>query len=63
MPQTKCRQHEARVPNLTRQAISNGTQKLRVLHINFVMIHKKYYWPWLVQKHVYIWHIEWFGNL
>ena len=37
----------ARMPHLARQTISNGTQKLQVLHINFVMIHKKYYWPWL----------------
>jgi len=32
-------QPTARAPHLARQAISNGTQKLHVLHIDFVMIH------------------------
>ena len=44
------------------QAISVGTQKLQVLRVNFVMIHKKYYWPWLVQNGC-IWHTEWFRTL
>jgi len=50
------------VPHLARQAISNGTQKLHMLHINFVMIHKKYYWPWLVRKYGSSWHTECFGT-
>jgi len=33
------RQTTARVPHLARQAISNSTQKLHVLHIDFVTIH------------------------
>jgi len=33
------RQAPARLPHLARQVISNGTQKLRVLHISFVMFH------------------------
>jgi len=51
------------MPHLARQAISNNTQKLQVLPINFVMIHKKYCWPWLVQKHGCSWHTEWFATL
>jgi len=52
-----------RVPQLARQEISNGTQKLQVLHISFVIIQKKFYWPWLAQKYGCSWHIEWFGTL
>jgi len=33
------RQPVPRVPHLARQALSNGRQKLHVLHIDFVMIH------------------------
>jgi len=36
------------VPLLTRQAISNGTQKICVLHTDFGMIHTEVCWPWLV---------------
>jgi len=35
------RQPTARAAHLARQAISNGTQKLHVLHIDFVMIHSE----------------------
>jgi len=31
--------------------------------ISFIVIHNKYYWPWLVQKYGCNWHIEWFGIL
>jgi len=51
------------VPLLACQAISNGPQQLQVLHTSFVIIHKKYYWPWLVQKYWCSWHIEWSGIL
>ena len=44
-------QPAARVPHLAYQASSNGTQKLQLLHINFLMIRKMYYWSWLVQKY------------
>jgi len=57
------RQPSARLPHLARYAISSGTQKLQVLRINFVFIHKKYYWPWLVQKCGCNWRIECFGTL
>jgi len=40
----------ARVPYLARQAIPSGTQKFHVLHIDFVLIQTKYYWPWLIQN-------------
>ena len=33
------RQPTVRVPRLARQAISNGTEKLLVLHVTFVTIH------------------------
>jgi len=36
-------QPAARVPHLAYQASSNGTQKLQLLHINFLMIRKMYY--------------------
>jgi len=39
MLQTRGRQPTARVPHLARQAISNGTEKLHVLHISFATIH------------------------
>jgi len=39
MLQDRGRQATARVPHLAQQEISNGTQKLQVSHINFVMIH------------------------
>jgi len=63
MPLGLSNRNTARVLHLARQAIFNGTQKLQVLHINFVMIHNKCYWPSLVQKDRCSWHIEWFGNL
>ena len=44
------RQRTTRVPHSARQAISNGTQKLQVLHINFDMIHKKYCYSWIAEN-------------
>jgi len=39
------RQPAARLPHLTRQAFSNGTQKLHVVNINVFMIRNKYCRP------------------
>ena len=58
------RQPVARAPHLARQAISSGTRKFQVLHINFVMIHKKIVdLDLLVQKNGCSWHTDWFGTL
>jgi len=41
------------VDNL-QQAISHGTQKLHVSHIDFVMTHREGIWAWIVWKCAYV---------
>jgi len=54
------RQPAARAP---RQAIPNGTQKLKFYLSILLWFTQKVHWPWLVWKYVFCWHTEWFGAL
>jgi len=53
-------QPTARMPNLACQAISNGTQKLQVSHINFVMVHTEGILTLTCIKYARLSHTEWF---